>query len=111
MTDSRVETSVVVQSCLRSGKWLAALPNGKRILLFARKHQGAVSLKPGEQVRASLSLLDFNKAELVLTVSDAGPQARLQDEASASHTSNAATPSSAVTTVGCAPELMASMRC
>lgn len=65
MSDSRIETTVVVQSFIREGKWHATLPNGKSILLFARKHQGDVTLNDGDSVRASLSLLDFSKGELV----------------------------------------------
>lgn len=65
--DIRIHTTAVIQSFVRDRIWHATLPNGKVILAFidAHKPESMRELRPGDEVKVSLSLLDFSKGEVL----------------------------------------------
>jgi len=65
MSDVRIETRVVICELLNERAAHATLPNGKRIVAYARKRDPVPELRVGGEWKVQLSLCDFSRGRLV----------------------------------------------
>jgi hypothetical protein len=65
MSDVRIEAQVVIQEVFGERVARATLPNGKKIVAFARKRDPAPLLRVGDRWIVLLSLCDFSRGLLV----------------------------------------------
>lgn len=60
-----VDTLVTIQQVHSERTWHATLPNGRPVLAFREEEAAIITLEPGAQVLARLTVADFSRAQLL----------------------------------------------